>query len=456
MSDRFCLRCDWQGSSPSATCPDCGARLYRSGDRPEGGRAPTRSEPSRETSRAPATSSVGPPTGVPRPSATRAEREPLEPSEPLEPGSRTRRIITFVVAALVLLVVLDTVLHGNTPDGRPASSTPVRLSGTLVYAVPDGRAWSRLWRWDLATDEIARGPRVPKAIDLVSVPGRNAEWVGVTSEAPSGRLKASILRTLDPRDDPTPVIAGDLVIWDPAGRSVAAVHSEPLRSDCRRHVTIRWAKLVPAIREVKYDDPSLCGDVLSLGLDDTATYFTLLRNGRVGIYLAGVHRIHPILPGHALVSMSAVSDMVVVPGSSLSGFVPLVIRPEQEHNDLPNASLFFRGQGAHLLTPYGSGDQHLAVDDVLAWSSDGLLALADGILGQQRGLFELTAGPSTGVREPTYIGRVEGIAYATFTSDGTPIVVTREGTFAILDHAMVPLTPPTDAPSPGGPIVWLR
>ncbi len=250
-------------------------------------------------------------------------------------------------------------------------------------------------------------------------------------------------------------MSGENVVWDPQGRSVAAVHGGPFGSSCARRISIRWADPVSAVAEPRFVAPALCGDVLSLGLDDTATYLTLFRDGRVGIYLAGVHRIHLVLPGHVLISMSAVSDMVVVPASSLPGMVPLQRRPELAGNDLPEARLYFRGLGANLLTPYGIGADRFAIDKVLAWSPDGLIALTEGVMGHERGLFELSAGPASGVRIPTFVGPVEEVAHATFTADGTAIVVTPDGVFAIVHDEMVPLAPPADAPAPDGPLVWL-
>jgi hypothetical protein len=373
----------------------------------------------------------------------------------IEPKHRSNSVVAFVVTALILMVAFSAWLRSHTPQHEAGASGPINLTGTLVYSVPDGDHWSRLWRWDLATDQVDRGPRIPRAVELVHVSGGEARWVGVTSQLPSGRLQASVLRSLRPRGHRAPIVSGDIVAWDPQGRSVAAVHSGSFGSSCERRVSIRWAKPVPPLAEQKYLAPALCGDVLSLGLDDTVTYFTLFRDGRVGIYLAGVHRIHLVLPGHVLISMSAVSDMVVVPASSLPGMVPLQRRPELAGHDLPEARLYFQGVGANLLTPYGVGADRFAIDEVLAWSPDGLIALTEGAMGHQRGLFELSAGPASGVRTPTYVGPVGGVAHATFTADGTPIVVTQEGVFAIMHDEMVPLVPPEDAPAPDGPLVWL-
>lgn len=450
MTDRLCLRCDWHGATDRMTCPTCAAQLYRVDERPRAAGPPAASGPEVRSLEAASTgmvaSSSAPRSTPPSPST--------DPPAEIEPTRRSSSVVVFVVTALALVVALNGWFHGHTSDRRPTAPRPIVLTGTLVYAVPDGDHWSRLWRWDLTTDRVARGPRIPRAVDLVHVSGGDPRLVGVTSELSSGQLQASVLRSLRPSGRERSIARGDIVVWDPHGRSVASVRSRPLGSGCERRVSIDWAKVVPAIRERKYLDPSLCGDVLSVGLDDTATYLTLVRDGRVGIYLAGVGLIHPILPGHALISMSAVSDMIVIPASSLSDLGPLVLRPEHEHFDLPEARLFLRGEGAHLLTPFGVGADRFAIYGVLAWSPDGLIALTEGVMGHQRGLFELSAGPASGERIPTYVGPVGGVAHATFTADGTPIVVTHEGVFAIVHDSMVPLMPPVNAPAPDGPLVW--
>jgi hypothetical protein len=336
------------------------------------------------------------------------------------------------------------------------ASAQVDLTGTLVYAVPDGEGWSRLWRWDLATGVVGQGPRVRKAIELVNASGANVGWVGVTSELTDGSLRASALRSLRPDDSPMSLLTGDIVSWEPRGTVVVAVRRGPITSGCERRVAIHWAKLVTATREERFVDPALCGDVLSVGVDDTATYFTLSRSGHVGLFLAGFHRIHLMLPDHALVGISSVGDMLVVPSTSLPGLPFVAVGPEQVSAQFANTELFFRGRGANTLTRYGVGNDRFAINRVLAWSPDASAALVIGRLADRRGVFELRAGPADEPRAPVYLAPAEGTAFAAYSHDGAAIVLTQAGLVTVIDGVVSDLRPPTGGPVPAGPIVWLR
>jgi hypothetical protein len=379
-----------------------------------------------------------------------------EPSEPKEPTSRSRSLVAFVVVALLLAVAVGSWLDAHTsnpPLTRPASL--MRLEGTLVYAVPDGAGYTRLWGWDLATGAVRRGPRVTRAVGLVDASGAKPGWVGLTSELPDGRLQTSILRSLDTGDRAAPLVAGDLVSWGPGGDSVVAVRRGPLETGCRRRISIVFAEVIPPLRERQFADPALCGDVLSVALGNASTFFTLERRSRVGVFLAGFHRIHQLLMGRALVGMSAVNDMLVVPAGTLHG-LPVATRPEQRSPDLPGAGLFFQGQRPSPVTPYGVGGERFAIERVLAWSPDALTALVVGWLGERRGVYELDAGPANGQRVPRYVGPASGYPYATWTTEGEAILETRSGLFVLTPHASVRLPAPADAPAPLGPIAWIH
>jgi hypothetical protein len=303
---------------------------------------------------------------------------------------------------------------------------------------------------------VTQGPRVRTAIELVDASGANVGWVGITSELPDGSLRASVLRSLRSDDRPMSILSGDIVSWEPRGTVVVAVRRGPLTSACERRVSIRWAKLVTATREQRFADPALCGDVLSVGVDDTATYFTLSRSGHVGLFLAGFHRIHLMLPDHALVGISTVGDMLVVPSTSLPGLPLVAVRPGQVSAELANTELFFRGRGANTLTRYGVGDERFAINRILAWSPDASAALVIGRLGDRRGVFELRAGPQDEPRLPVYLAPAEGTAFAAYSHDGAAIVLTQAGLVTVIDGAVSTLRPPTGGPAPAGPIVWLR
>ena len=145
----------------------------------------------------------------------------------------------------------------------------------------------------------------------------------------------------------------------------------------------------PPLRERKYADPSLCGDLLSIGSDNLRTMFTLDRNGHIGIFFAGIGRIHRVLDGYAMVAVSALSDLIVVPQSSFASLRPLPSRPEQERADLLGAGLYFEGLGEGGPLPYGNGPFQFAIARVLAWSPDGSYALVVGSQGFARGFYLL-------------------------------------------------------------------
>jgi hypothetical protein len=265
-----------------------------------------------------------------------------------------------------------------------------------------------------------------------------------------------VLRFLGPNDRVTPILSGDLVSWGPRGDSVVAVRRGPERPVCRRRVSIALAKLVPAHRERQYLAPNLCGDVLSVGRDENVTYFTLQRRDRVGIVYAGVRTVHDVLGGHALISVSSASDLLVVDANGFIDAGKGPLRPDEGPAPAPGAALFFRGLEMRDPIRFASGGVPFALDRVLAWSPNALVALVTGRLGSREGIFQLQVGPDPRPRAPRYVGPGPGLPYASFISNGTAFVETPNGLFLDENGRLAPLAPPTDAPAPSGPIVWIR
>ncbi len=242
MTTRTCLRCDWQGTTDEKRCPNCSEPLYELGKPPsEGTGGAVRGHPEERSREAASTASVAPSASPSRPPS-------LPPRAPSEPSAtRSRPLVALVLTVIVLAVAVGSWLNAHTELPATAARQQIRptgLTGTLIYAVPDGADRSRLWRWDLSTGGVVRGPRVPRAIELVDARGADPGWVGVTSELPDGRLQASVLRFLGPDDRATPILEGDSVSWGPEGATVIAGRRGPLRPGCRRSVSIVWAKLV--------------------------------------------------------------------------------------------------------------------------------------------------------------------------------------------------------------------
>ena len=324
-----------------------------------------------------------------------------------------------------------------------------------MYAVPDGAGRSRIWRYDLETQTATPGPRVRRAIELVDARSVDHRWLGLTSELPNGRVQASILHSLRPDARPTPLLEGDVVSWGQQGRTVIAGRRGALGIGCRRAVSIVWARVNPPRRERTYADPSLCGDLLSIGTDNLSTLFTLDRDGHIGTFLAGIGRIHRVLDGYAMVAVSALSDLIVVPQSSFASLRPLPSRPEQERADMLGAGLYFEGSGEGGPLPYANGPFQFAIARVLAWSPDGSHALVVGTQGFERGFYLLDTAGGDGLDAPQYVGPTSGIPYGTITLDDVVIVETAEGVFTWTDGDLVRIQAPPVIPPPDGPIVWI-
>jgi hypothetical protein len=340
----------------------------------------------------------------------------------------------------------------RTPETQPTSPL---LTGTLVYAVPDGAGHSRLWRYDLETQTATPGPRVRRVIELIDARSVDRKWLGLTSELPNGHVQASVLRSLRPDARPTPLVEGDVVSWGQQGRTVIAGRRGALGIGCRRSISIVWARVYPPLHERKYADPALCGNLLSIGTDNLSTLFTLERNGRFGVFVAGIGRIQRVLDGYAMVAVSALSDMIVVPQASFASFRPLPSRPEEERADLRGAGLFFEGSGEGTPLPYGIGSDPFAIARVLAWSPNGSYALVVGSQGFRRGFYLLDTAGGDGLDAPQYVGPTSGIPYGTITLNDVVIVETAEGVFTWTGDELVRIQAPPVTPPPDGPIVWI-
>ncbi len=360
--------------------------------------------------------------------------------------------VAFVAAAIVAAGAFAWIRVHTPPPASPATG----LSGRLVYAVADGDGWSRLWIWDLAANDPHEGPRVREPVELVNAYGAGAGWIGVTSRRDDGRFTGGVLRNLDPTDQATPLLTADLMAWGARGESIAGVRRAG-GVGCG-HVKVMYAGLVaPTGTEVRVDR-RLCGDVLTVGRDDLRTYLTLRHGPRQRIVFAGLGRFHRVLDGYALAAVSPAADMLVVPASGRAGAPswPSTAQPHGRPRGGKGAGLFFRGLGMHGAIAYGGPADAFKLDGVLGWSSDASIALVTGRLGDRWGIFELDAGPSAGQGSPRFLGPINGGTFATYTDGGTGIV-DNAGTLSTLTGGrLTPLTPPAGAPTPTGPIVWIR
>ena len=263
------------------SAPTCAAPLYGRAKQPsEGAGVAVRGHPEERSREAASTAIVAPSATPPRPSALPPNPKSTTPAEaPVHEIPLPRRDSSSPSSSSP-----SPSAPGSTPTREPTEEPRGSTQNTdgadrdaPLCGPGRGGHSSRLWRWDLSSGRAVRGPRVPRAVELVDARGASFGWVGVTSELPDGRLQASVLRFLEPDDRATPILDGDVVSWGPQGASVIAGRRGPLRPGCRRSVSIVWARLVPALRETKYADPALCGDLLSIGLNNASTMLTLDR-----------------------------------------------------------------------------------------------------------------------------------------------------------------------------------
>jgi hypothetical protein len=429
-----CLRCDWSGSMDGSVCPHCAATLFR----PAQARVPRR----------PTSVSAGtaPPPDDAFPPA------PIQ-GAPDEHDGRRRRALVIVITGLALVASTTWFVRRHVTDQGPASSLP--RSGTIVYAVDDGQGWSRLWQWSLESGRVRPGARVREPTTLVNAYGAAPGLLGITSMTSDGRSTGSLLRFFGPSDSPVPLVQGDLVTWGGRGIAVVAVKRGPISAECRR-ITIVTRTVIPPSSERQFSE-RVCGDILSVGRDATATYFTMWDGEDADILLASYGRTREILPDHALLSLSPATDMLVVPSRDLAALrlAPLAVRANEGPplSSVFGTSLYFRG----LSRPrtYGGRGGHLWIDRVLSWANDSTSALVVGSYQDRTGLFEIEAGPSRTLSAPRYLEPIKGVMWASYADDGRAFVAA-EGTISVVEATgMAPLPLPPGAPRPDGPIVWL-
>jgi hypothetical protein len=318
-----------------------------------------------------------------------------------------------------------------------------------VYAVDRGDGTSRLWRWDLETGALLRGPAVPAPVELIHAYGAHPDWIGVTSRLDGGGLRASVLRFLEPADAAVPLIDGDRIAWDGRGMTVAALRQQPAPDGCVRRVAIDLVRLTTGDRDRQYERGRHCGRVLTLGRASLVTFFSLRLNGRTDIYFVGVQR-HRVLRDHTMVSVSPTSDLLVVPTPRRSDTYggADVLGGE--------VSLFVPGLEDAGPIPYGTRADRFEIERVLAWTIDSLAVLVQGRWDGRAGLFALDGGVGDGLGPPRYLGPISGSASATFSERGVAFVADGPSIRFLRDDVLEPLSLPEGAPEPDGPIVWIR
>ena len=414
MTDTVCFRCDWQGRARGRACPSCGAPLYRedragssSTDRYE---ARVGAAPSRRTA----------PRGV--------------------------AIGVAVVLALVAVGSIELMSDRASPPGSvPSSPEPVG-PGALVYLARDhGRA--RLWVLDLLAGVVRPGPPVARrTAELVDVSGASSGWVGLERRADRREVAVAVLRGVAPDADVVGLGHGDLVAWGPGGASlVFARNGRAAPAGCAS-VRISLVTVVTEKVEWALDDPGFCGPVLSLSRSAAATYFTAASGDRLSVYLTGSVGVpHLMFDGVGIISARPPSAFLLTPDP--------VRTSRGDPSSGTGTLLGWKGIGGPVTV--GRGDDVLAIERILAWSSDGSHVALVGTLGARRGVFVLDAGSGSSIRVPRYVMPAGPELDAAFDGRGRLYLAGDDGIFVAGEHSPSRIPLPAGAPPPAGPIVWI-
>ena len=428
-----CLRCDRVGDSAAGTCPECGAPLYRSA-------------PARSVSRERTLSGNGP--------LDTAEDRALSEARPVTTGARS--VFATVGALSVMLVLLSR--GAPDPGARRENSLvpPGGPSGILVYASAEGRGSARLWRWNLASGEVDRGPLIPDPVELVNVRSSDLGWLGITSDRGQGVLEASVLDSLEVGAELERLGRGTIVTWARAGEALL-VDRGPPSNGCRRTVSVSAAHVErPGQERVMRE--TLCGDVLSVGRTSLGHFLTRLGPHGVDVVGAGYRDAGLLLPDHGLIAVSPDGDMIVAPSADLPSIDPTSTEVGSR-NPAPirvsgRASLYGQFRGPPV--PYLVGGAPLQVDEVLAYGPDSWVALVVGRVGEGRpGLWELPLLASGRSIQPRRVGSDGSFTFAAYADDGTAYVVTGGSLHVLRHHVLKPLEGPKRAPTPAGPLAWI-
>ena len=422
----LCFRCDRRVSGrPGGPCPSCGAELVVEG--------PRRPRPDRHE--------LGSPV---------AEDGTARVSEPGSGGERRPRGPRSVVGLVVALALVGGVLvvrswvpgEPDAPVAPPVDQVSEPLGGRLVYVAEGDRpAERRLWVVNLATGTKRRGPVVGDVLDLVDLSEVHPGWLGVEVAGADGSVLALALRGLDAASVTTPLARGELVAWGPGGQSLAVATRSRTRQGCRG-VRIDLVSVRTGSIERGRAATGVCGPLLTLGRSAVASYFTAETSGGVDTFFSGSVGVPHLLFGNTrMLSASPLAQFLVTAPAA---------RAEVGTDEL--LYLAWRGRGGPL--PVRLGPEPLEPEAVVAWSSDGSFVALVGTVAGEPGLYVVTAGSGSGVREPDLVSAGE-VLDATFATDGTLFVARRGEIRMYRDGRLEALALPAGAPPPAGPVAWL-
>ena len=433
-----CLRCDWEGETRAATCPNCGVRLYRQVTATSRSRLSTRLR--ERFSRGSPKSSGG--------TAPKVARTPLAASGGARPAGETPGVVESVPrrgagSALIAVAALAAIgavwfVHGHTPAKAPVGPRTGEV-GSIVYEARSPSGQTRLYRWDLAANTLHPGPVVHGLLSLVDASGAHPGWVGATWSAPGGGVDIGVFKFLGSADQALPLGNGDVAAWAPRGVDAVVAAMAPLRRGCGR-LSVLAVHLSP-LRQEQTAGERVCATLDGVALSQRVTYLSLQGPRGSRIAFLSVGRLRTLLNGYRLDSLSPANDMVVTPDAT---------------QDVGSgAALYFRGPANQSPTPYRFNGAPFVLDRVLAWDPNQTEALALGTTPGRTGVFRLTAAPPSGPTQPvTFVGPTRGYSDGVYT--GVTRIVFTAGAFSrIFDDSTSPLPLPAGAPVPIGPMVWI-
>jgi hypothetical protein len=431
-----CFRCDWVGETAGAACPSCGAPLYR----------PATRDPERRA--------------APPPSAMGVERpDDEEVADPVEgrPVTTSPWTVLLISGAVFSLIALLLARGGLDPDPGPvvSPSQVPETGGRLIYTVPVGGGMARMWRWDLVTDLVARGPLIREPLALVNVQSPTYGWLGITSDLGGGEQEASILDSLGPDAATESIGRGDIVTWTRRGGTVLFVEREAVSGGCRRIVDVTAVNVGRPGRETVLHD-TICGDVLSVGRTSLGYFLTILGRDGVDVVGVGYQDAGILLEDHGVIDVSPGGLMLVTPGSEFLPEPPSHAGPDTAPLRISGVASRYRlfgGPPVDLLADAAP----FRIGRVLAYRDGGSRALVIGSQGRDRpALWELPlsiAGSAPAI--PRYIVGVRGFTAAAYANDGTAFVITDARLWHLRDYRLTALNLPEGAPRPAGPLAWI-
>ncbi len=306
----------------------------------------------------------------------------------------------FLLVGVVFAVLAFLLARGGGPDIEPMRvypSPPARhqSGGLLVYAEPDGQGAARLWRWNLLTGTVAKGPLIREPIAMVNVGSAEDGWLGLTSDMGNGVHEAVVLDSLDPGAEVALLGRADIVTWAWQGASAVFINRGPLLDGCRREISVSVEQVGVEGRDVVMHD-TICGDVLSAGRTSIGYFLTEQRLGRVDVVGEGYPDAGVLLEDYGVITISPGGDMLVTPGAE---FLPAIVPTRPATGDYDPPPLWVTGQAfayrqfSGAPVPYLVQGVALRVDEVLGYAPGDTIALVIGRLGGDRpGLWELPLG----------------------------------------------------------------